>query len=90
MTNKTPRVAKNTQQNSVQWYHCLKLKYSLDENGNGGTEEHRLLAVNWNRPIEDGDIKESRDEEERVVARIETCLLAANLSRYLEKPVCCS
>ena len=42
-------------------------------------------SVNWNRPIENGNIKESRDEEERVVARIETCLLAANLSRYLEK-----
>ena len=81
----------STQQNSVQWYRCLQLKYFVDESGtdgsgHGGTEKRSVL-VNGSRPGEDDDIKEnrSRDEEERVAGRIETCLLATNLSRYLEE-----
>ena len=77
------QLCRSTQQNSAQWYRCLKVKYSVDENWNG-MDRQRLIVNRSSRPREDDDIKESRDEEERVVGRIETCLLATNMSRYLE------
>ena len=45
--------------------------------GGGGIEEQVANE-------REGD-KESREEEERVVSRIETCLLATNVSKYLEE-----